>query len=308
MTKETESEHKHTKKQLSKNHILAISGVIILVILLLAVIISWLYTGKMSQTKEKIFSRLPLPVAFVQLQPISSVQYFKRTKLANELLKQAGQSNDDVNAQILDQLIETEKVELLAQKNGIKVSNDDIEASYKSVLAQIPTGNEDDLKKELKDKYGLDVSTFKNEVIRQTVTQEKLSLWHNQQESLNSEAYKKGRELISELDKGTSFEEVATKYNQDMASKDFAGDSGFVPFKDLLPEFQDGLKDLAIGDKKLVTSRYGLHILKVIAIEEKEIDGNVDKNYNLQQIFIRPNDFLKWFTDESKNIRAIKLL
>jgi parvulin-like peptidyl-prolyl isomerase len=296
-----------TSKKIKKAHKI-IAAVIAAILLLIILFLIWLYTGSVSGAKQKVFSSIPLPVALVEVTPISSVQLFDRIKLAEQILKETGQSSNDITGQILNQLVQSKKVEVMARQKNLKITDEDVEAAYQAVLAQFPNGNEEDLKKALEKTYGLDLKTFKNQAIRQTVMQDKLSLWFNEQESLNHESYQKARDLIKQLDSGTSFEEVAMKYNQDPASKDFAGDSGFVAFSDLLPEFQTGIKDLATNDKKLVVSRYGLHIVKVVAIEEKEIDGKMEKNYNLQQIFVKPNDFVKWFTDEAAKIRSIELI
>lgn len=304
---EAEETVQHTSKKFKMTHKIILTVVIVLLVIVIG-LIAWLYTGSMTSAKQKIFSSVPLPVALVEVSPVSSTQLFDRVKLAQQVLKESGQNSDAINDQILGQLVEAKKIEVLARKNNLHVSGDEIEAAYQAVLAQFPNGNEEDLKKSLKESYGLDLNTFKNQAIRQTVLQDKLSRWFNEQETLNNEGYQKSRDLLKQLDSGASFEEVANKYNQDPASKDFAGDSGFVAFSDLLPEFQEGIKDLAIGDKKLIVSRYGFHIIKVLSIEEKEVDGKKEKNYNLQQIFVKPNDFVKWFTDESQKIRSYKLI
>jgi parvulin-like peptidyl-prolyl isomerase len=302
---EVQSEH-HPKK--IKKYKKIIIGIIILIVVVIVAILVWLYTGQVSNAKKKVFSNVPLPVAVVEISPISSTKLFQREKLIQQILKSANQPSTNITDQILDQLIESEKIEILASKNHLSVNSGDIDIAYKSILNQFPGANEEELKKALQQNYGLDLHTFKNEALRQVVLQDKLSKWFNEQESLNSEPYKRARDIIKELDNGADFEELANKYNQDASSQDFAGDNGFVALSDLLPEFQDPIKDLAIGDKKLIASRYGLHSVKVLAIEEKDVDGKKVKNYNLRQIFIKPNDFIKWFTDQSSKIRSFKLI
>lgn len=311
MTKKDTDAVEETAAQNTKKHSRSKRALLIAVLICIvavAALVVWLYTGSLTTAKQKIFSAVPLPIAIVEINPVSSVQLFERIALAEKILKGSGQNSVDISSQILDQLIETKKVDILARKNNLSVNDSEIDAAYQAVIKQFPEGGEEGLKKSLQENYGMDLNTFKNQAVKQSVLQDKLSKWFNEQESLNNEPYAKARELLQQLDSGTSFEDVANRYNQDPASQNFAGDSGFVASSDLLPEFQNGIKDIAINDKKLIVSRYGLHIIKVIAVEEKEIDGKKEKYYNLQQIFIKPNDFTKWFSEQSNNIRSVKLL
>ena len=75
----------------------------------------------------------------------------------------------------------------------------------------------------------------------------------------------------------------------------------------MLPEFQTAVKDLSIGNTKIVASRYGIHVLKVNAIEGDSNNQN-ERNYSLQQIFITPADFSAWIKDQTSQIRTVKLL
>lgn len=288
------------------NKVIAI--IIAVVVVILATFLGWLYTGSLSAAKQSVFTKLPLPVALIESRHVTSTELFKRVKLAKELLASSRQDTTNVESVILDQLIETKKVDILAARNDVTVNNDDIENAYKGILKQFPTQSETELENELQTAYGLDLLTFKNEVLKQTVVREKLSLWFNSQESLNTETYITARDLLNQLDNGTSFDEIATKYNDDSASQAFAGDSGFVAYNDLLPEFQTAVKDLAINDNRIVPSRYGVHVLRVNAITEGEGGAHEDRSYNIQQIFLSPNDFNTWLLDETSKIKSVKLL
>lgn len=300
MTKtETESINKVSRKPIYV-------GIGVVLIFLVAVF-AWLYTGQMSSAKQKVFDKLPLPVALVNGRVVTSTELAKRVALAQDLLTNTDTKVANLSDTILDQLIDTKKVEILASKHDSTPTSADIDNAFNGVLKQFPNQSEEDLAAELQKTYGLDLVTFKNQVLRESVIKENLSLWHNRQESLNAEAYTKARELLSQLDNGADFDTVAQTNSADSASSAFAGDSGFVAFNDLLPEFQDAVKDLAINDNKIVASRYGIHVLHINAIAENP-DSQDNKTYNIQQIFLAPSDFNNWLTKEFENISSIKLL
>ncbi len=295
------------KKTLSKKHKIILAVVIVGIIVLVFGLIAWLYTGSLNGNKEKVFRTLPLPVAMVQSKTITRKDLYDRIDLAKKVLEASGQPTTGLEKQLLDQLIETKKIDVIVDKYNVKASKEDLENSYQAILKKFPNNNEDDFKKTLEETYGMDINTFKNEVVYQSVLQENLKLYFNQQESLNNEQYSKARDLIKQLDSGTSFEEVAKKYSEDTASKEFAGDSGFVKFSDMLPEFQTAIKDLSIGNTKIVASRYGIHVLRVNAIEG-DSTNQAERSYNLQQIFIEPANFLNWLKSQTGQIKTVNLL
>ncbi|HMR55304.1 MAG TPA: peptidylprolyl isomerase [Candidatus Doudnabacteria bacterium] len=267
--------------------------------------LTWLYTGSVSSAKESVFKAVPLPVALVESKHINSKQLFQRVQLATDLLQDSTESTENLPTEVLNQLIEARKTEILAADNNVLPSDEDLDMSYQAVLNQLPSQSEEELAKELDTNYGISISTFKNEVLKQTATRENLSLWFNSQENLNPESYTKARELLNNLDNGSDFEQVATQYSEDIGSQAFAGDSGFVNYSDLLPEFQVAVSELALNDNVLVASRFGIHILRITGIEESEAG---EKSYNLQQIFIAPSDFEAWLQTEFSKIKSVKLL
>lgn len=305
-----EQEHKQesqpNRRSTGKRKRLVIVASAVFVLALIG-IIAWLYTGTITSAKEKIFRAIPLPIALIETHHITSKELYERLDLARKVLESAGQDTANLEDQLLDQLIKTEKISVIAAKQGIKASDSEVEKSYAAILKRFPNSSEEEFQKTLTATYGLDIATFKDEVVRQSVLQENLKLWFARQENLNSEQYNKARDLVRQLDEGASFEEVARKYSQDTASKPFAGDSGFIKYSDMLPEFQEAVKDLSIGDTKIVASRAGIHVLRVQAIEG-EASAQDDRTYNLLQIYIEPGDFESWLNTRAQEVGSVKLL
>ena len=282
---------------------------LIFAVMLGAGFIIWLYTGTLSNAKESIFKTLPLPVAVVDSRVVSSKQLFERVGLARDIFTSNGQVPDTLTSDILDQLIEVRKMEALARKHDVTATNTDLENAYSYVLQQIPNQDEAVLKDELEKVYGISIERFRTEILSQSVTRENLSLWFNSRESLNTATYTEARSILKQLDEGANFDELARKFSGDLSSEPFAGDSGFVNYSDLLPEFQKVVTDLAISDNQVVPSRYGIHILRINAIEDVTgSDGQTEKSYNIQQILIPSSNFNDWLQSEYKQIKSFRLI
>lgn len=282
-----------------------ITGLLIALIILIG-LLTWLYVGANHNTQRTVFSKLPLPIAFVQTKAIFGNEFYKRLDLADQILSQNNIPQNDLNQTVLAQLIDNRKLEVLADKHKVTVSDGEIQASFAKILKNYGTDNEQIIAEELKTSYGISLEEFKDEVLKHTLLQDQLALWHNNQEQLNPEAYGKARELLSKLDGGQAFEEVARQYTEDEATREFAGDSGFIAYQDMLPEFQTAVKDISLNEPKLIASRAGLHIISVTAIQEGDNPDN--KNYQIQQIYIEPDDLSNWLNSELDQISSVVLI
>lgn len=298
------SETTTNQKLFSKKVTWILLGVILLLLAILFTFLVWLYTGETNSTKEKVLSKVPLPVALVNTKPIYSNDLYKRLKVAEGIMTATGQTNPDLRKQILSNLIDNRKIALLAGERNIQIDRSEIDDAYKALYQELPGQGEADLAKELEQTYGLSVDTLKSDILQPSLVREHLSIWFNSQESLNKDQYAKARDLLNQLDTGSSFDEVANKYNQDVGSKDFAGDQGFVDEGSMLPEFRSEISMMSQGQQKLIPSRYGLHIIRLNGIEDNE-NG---KSYSIQQIFLIPSDFNAWLDTQLENIKSIQLL
>ncbi len=279
--------------------------IIALVVIVIAAGLTWLYTGQLSSAKEKVFTTLPLPAAFVDMHPVSAHMIIDRIALAKQLAEAQG-TEAPSNTDTYNQLLDTKKMHALASERKLSVTKEAIDEEYKNIITQYAGGDEEGFKGELEKTYRMNPDEFKNEVIRQELLQSELLIWYNKQEDLNKATYETTRDLQSKLDGGQSFEDVARTYTQDEATKDFAGDSGIIAYDDLLPEFRSELQDVKVGDTKLVVSRYGNHILKVLALNN---DGeNGAKQIHLQQIYVKQTGFTEWLTKESETVNVFKIL
>jgi len=78
-------------------------------------------------------------------------------------------------------------------------------------------------------------------------------------------AYQKADSVIQKLKDGANFSDVAMEYSQDRTVKMNGGDLYYFTAGMTVPEFEDAVYDLKVGDftKKPVRTMFGLHIVKL---------------------------------------------
>lgn len=296
----------HSTKTKQRNNKVQLTIIIGVIVILLGGFLVWLYSGQFTAAKANVFRTIPLPIAIIDKQVLTGPELVNRLDLARKLTSTSGNLSADVRDQVYAQLIEAKKVQALAANHHLSISSGELNNEFDKIVTEETGGDKAKFNAELKDRYGMTEQRFKNSIVKQELLRAKLAVWLNQQKSLNNDAYKRVDELMGKLNSGESFDDIATEYTQDEATKDFAGDNGFVAIGNLLPEFQTALKDASPNETRLVVSRFGLHIVKVL---EKDSNGNNGaERLHLQQIFVLASDYDKWFKEQSNNLRVIKLL
>lgn len=265
----------------------------------------WLYSGKLTDKKIKWFNSLPLPAAIVNNGFIRASEVIKHLKLAEQVFGDISKITPEAKAQVYDQLLTNRKVEILTKRYGITVTEQELRDSFIANVAKYAGGDEQAFVHQLNEMTQMNKDEFIDKVIKQELLLAKLATWFYSQESKNSEAYQKARELLNKIETGTSFEEVARLESADSSANNFAGDTGFFNLKDLLPEFQENLKGVNQGQTILSPSRYGLHIIKVLGRAKGDIG---EEQIQVQQIYIEGSDFSQWYKEQSDAIRTVKLL
>lgn len=78
-------------------------------------------------------------------------------------------------------------------------------------------------------------------------------------------AYQKANEVINKLKDDVEFSQVATEYSEDMSAKQNGGDLYYFTAGMTVPEFEDAIFKLKVGDftKEPVRTMFGLHIVKL---------------------------------------------
>ena len=140
-----------------------------------------------------------------------------------------------------------------------------------------------------------------------------------EKEKADKEAKKTAEKVISQLEKGKKFEDLAKKYSKDSSNASNGGDLGYFDLNDMVTEFSDAVKNLKVNEytKEPIKTEYGYHIIlkkdekekpklkkvkddikKKIAEQKQEDDKTL---YYVALREIRENNKIKWNDDSLKN-------
>jgi peptidyl-prolyl cis-trans isomerase C len=194
-------------------------------------------------------------VAVVNGEPISREVWdlFVKTRTRGG---NAADLTDEQKKEYLDGLIEMYIAAQQAEKDGLDSGEDGarIELMKQSALADIAgkkfLGDKEATPEELKAEYEKQVALMPK------------SEYHARHILVDSE--EKAREMITELDSGASFEQLAEKNSSDSSAKE-GGDLGWFAPSRMVKPFADAVEKLKKGEytKEPVQSQFGWHVIRL---------------------------------------------
>ena len=87
--------------------------------------------------------------------------------------------------------------------------------------------------------------------------------------NLTADTQKKIEKILKLLKQKVPFSELAKKYSEG-PFKDQGGDLGYFKKNELLPEIRKAISNMKIGEVKVVKTRLGVHIIKLVDIKSKK--------------------------------------
>ncbi len=162
--------------------------------------------------------------------------------------------NDNLNSFMTEELVSIDYIELKASdfEAGITISEDEILARFES----------------------------EQEAINQNAQRKASHILITVDENRNeSEAYKIAEDVKQQLSDGKSFAELAKNYSEDPGSAKQGGDLGFAGRGAYVPEFENALYSLNVGEiSEPVLTEFGYHIIKLTEIDKSEaLDLETDR-------------------------------
>ena len=198
----------------------------------------------------------------------------------------------------LENMIKQEILNEDAAKEGVKVTDEQVEAQLKKDMES--AGGEEQFKAELK-KQGLNIdfykSYLKNKMIaaeyyekvlkKITPTDEEVKKYYedHKDDYFNAKAShilvpteKEAKEINKELDKGADFAKLAKEKSTDPTAKENGGNLGEFNNTTMVKEFTDAIKDMTPGEiSKPVKTDYGYHIIKLDEKTPRKFDDVKDE-------------------------------
>lgn len=304
--------HKAIQK-ISKNKLPVVAGIALLILAVLATFLFWLYSSPIANNKIKIFKKLNLPVAKVDSGYIGGKELFDRYEIASQLYsKDQNFQSSKAQTDILDRLVEVKKLEQVALKRQVSISKEEADAEYDRLAEQ--EGGKEKFEKTLSEQYHFNAEQFKEKALVPDLLKTKLAINFYSDRALNPELYKTLTTVTDKLDAKVSFAEVAKTYSEDSATKQFGGDNGEIPIKDLAPELQIALKKAEPEQTITAVTRFGIYIIKVLSIKEETVSGgsihfqSIYLNYGKVDSKVTESAYTKWYKDQILNIEVKKFI
>ena len=209
---------------------------------------------------------------------------------------------------VLEEMINRELLRQLAEKEGIKITDDDVNKTAETTKQQVLAGGQyADFAAFLK-AYNLTEESFNALMQEQTLFDRmmeahggpnKVDQVHARHILVTEEA--KAKDIKARLDSGEAFETLAKENSIDTSNKDQGGDLGWFPRGQMVPEFDDAAFALQPGQTSdVVKTDYGFHIIRVDERAERELEEPAASQYHQQQ-------FMTWLNAERAKAKIDKL-
>lgn len=286
---------------------------VFVVLIFLAVLIYGLNSdNKLVQKAERI---IPFPVASVDkthwilmgdfndniqsLRRFYENQDFSKLGIRIDFTTPEGQKRLKLKErEILTKMIEDKAIQVLAEKEGAKVGNQDLADNVDKKLEEL--GNETTVQEQLMRLYGWTIEDFKQTVVKPSLYREKL-------EEVFESKYQNAEEVKNKIDaadnaikkKTKSFSDIVAEFS-DGSSSQTGGELGWFKKEQIVPEIADQILNLRVGERSaILESPLGFHIVE---LEERKKDGESEL-VRIRQIFVAKKTFSDWVGEEMKKMK-----
>ncbi len=272
--------------------------------------------GFSSDWFKKMESIIPYPAALIDYsrvitagefnENISSIrqfyeaQDFSKVGLRIDFSTNEGKKRLKIKEkEILNKMIEDRIIIILAQRQGIKITDEMVNQALDRKLQEY--GTEKSVRDNLFRLYGWTIMDFKEKIVKPDLYRDELEkIFEN-----NDNAKEKAREIIEEARKelanGGEFAQVAKKYSQGMSAAE-GGELGWFDKKQLMPEIAESIMNLSKGERSgILKSKAGYHIIE---INDKKNDQEKEM-VNIRQIFVSSGTFSDWLEKQMKQFTVI---
>ena len=230
--------------------------VVIITVGILGLFAIWLYTGQLTESKIKIFTKLPLPIASVNGRFIYLPSYTLRWQ-AYQLLSQNKltiQSPETAKTAIFEQIVKDQEMTQIALQHGIYIDARELETEYS---AQTMGESENNFLQSL-EVYGLSKNSYEQYVIKPQLFKIKMLTWFNSQADLNPNQSSLANNLTGQIKAGQDMSVLAKQFSQEDTGKIVGGDMGFIDPTELLLEMREPIYSMNAGEVKIIPSRAGI--------------------------------------------------
>ncbi len=179
------------------------------------------------------------------------------------------QQLDEFRRRALDKVINDVYIRLLAEENGITVTQQEIDEQIALVQRQDRLGNSfENLENVLRNFWDWSIDDFRRSLEQQLLAQKVIA-------ELDETTLEEARAAFDELQAGEPFEEVVSKYSDDPATIDQGGEFGFDitrTSRDIAPKTVDVLFELDEGEvSDIINIGYALQIVRLLERDGEQV-------------------------------------
>lgn len=218
---------------------------------------------------------------------------------------------DTVKGNVLDNLIMEKILIKQAQKDNIKVSDNDINTEYNKEKATDKTITKEKVKdylmiNKLADNYTKDVKVSDSDA-QKYYNDNKNQFEVAKASHILLADQKTANDIYDKLMKGANFADLAKQYSLDTATKNNGGELGEFPRGAMLPEFEQAAFSMKNGEiSKPVKTQAGYHIIKSEGVTIKPYNEVKDSIIQYLQNSKKNDAFLNKYNQLKKNVKIEK--
>lgn len=265
-----------------------LGGLLLLAVVIILSITLYRVYYKTSEDKFTgvVATILRLPAVKVEGQTITYKDYLNDMNAIRQVKNYDSQNNgalssateEQLRNQVLWRLVTNALVDKLAKENGVVVKQEEIDTIKTQVLSQFG-GDETKLNAELQKRYGWNLQTYQDRVIKPYVLEQDLAEKIAANEEYKKDAQTQAQKVLDQIKGGSDFAEMAKQYGTDGTAKN-GGDLGWFSKGEMVPEFETAVFALKVGelDPNLVETQFGYHIVQTLEIRtgtSTDADGKV---------------------------------
>ncbi|EKE19245.1 MAG: PPIC-type PPIase protein [uncultured bacterium] len=255
-----------------------------------AAIIDWRHIVFMNDVEENL----------VSVQKFYQTQNFASEGLRVDFTTENGKKRLKIKKkEIIDKMVEDRIIEILAKKQGITVSQKDVDQAVEQKLNEFGTAEE--VKKDLINSYGWSIDDFKDKIVLPGMYSEALAQKVIANDPNSTKAKEKITQAQKQLEEGKDFAEVVRTYSEG-SSKEKSGELGWVKKDQVVLELQEALFESDTAKKNdVIESSIGFHIIEIKNQRKEEGEDVLE----LRQIFVAKNTFADWLIGQKKQMKVM---
>jgi hypothetical protein len=293
--------------------LLTILALLFLVVGVLAVsIYAFNLNNRFISKMEEFF---PFPAAIVESKKIVSIaefsqnaesvkrfyenQDFSKMGLRVDFSTPDGQKRLTIRKkEVLGKMIEDEAILILAEKEGIKITAQNLADNVDKKLEEY--GNRNSVEGELQRLYGWTIEDFKQKIVLASLYREELTKVFEKKYQNSEVSRKKIDEAAASISKREkSFADVAAQFSEG-STADTGGELGWFKKEQISPEIVGQIFSLKVGEiSSVLESPLGFHIVQM---EEKKKDGETEM-VRISQVFSAKKTFSEWIGEQMKTMK-----